>query len=466
MSTLNEDANARRKKITGKAMIIFIAVMIGLTFFSNTINNLMLPKVLYEAPASGALIKEVTGNGNVEAKAFRDLYIDTAMKVTDVMVSAGDAVIKGQTLLTLDTEDLQSGLQDETDKLDQKKLALEKLVTAGERLQITADKLRLTNEELKEAGSPESILNLQKALQTAAQNLETAQRDADSSKSLYEAGSAAANDVTGTAMRLETAKLEYDIALRNIEQAKKDNTRALENNQNEIESNLKEMENNQRDIESTKLDITMAERRITELREEMELGTVAAPCDGIIAEMYYSEGMMANASQPLYKIAETESGFEFMAVVDTSAAAYLEPGDKAEITISALDNRSIQGTVSQIKDNQQQIGVKKDVHIDIPSDGLIGGESGTAYVKKNIGSYDTLVSNSAIGQDNDGFFVYVLKEKNGPLGNEFYVEKVTVNIGDSDSLKTAVLSGLSLPDKVVSSSGKPLSDGSRVMPET
>jgi HlyD family secretion protein len=57
----------------------------------------------------------------------------------------------------------------------------------------------------------------------------------------------------------------------------------------------------------------------------------------------------------------------------------------------------------------------------------------------------------------------VLKERKGALGNEFYVQKVSVSTGDSDNIKTAVLNGISPMDKVVSDSDKSISDGARVM---
>jgi hypothetical protein len=173
--------------------------------------------------------------------------------------------------------------------------------------------------------------------------------------------------------------------------------------------------------------------------------------------------MRLTASQPLYRIADTGKGFHFVATVNTSAAEYLEPGDEAKISINSLNDKTIQGKVSQITDNRQQIGVKKDVSIDIPSEGLVGREIGTADIKKSIGSYNVLVPNSVVGQDNYGFFVYVLKEREGPLGNEFYIERVSVSIGDSDNTKTAVLSGIYDSDKVISESDKQLSDGSPVM---
>lgn len=421
MNVSEDQVNTGRRKTTGKAAVIFLAVMLILTFFSNTINNFTLPKVTYETPASGALIKEVTGTGNVEANTVRDLYVRSSMKVTGVLVKAGDTVKKGQTLLTLDTSDIGNQLKDEQDKVAQKKLSLEKLI---------------------EAGSPGNLLDLDKAVQTARQNVDKAQKDYDGKKSLYEIGAVTANDVTDAKSSLENAKMDYDIAKNNRDKGIKDNGR---------------------EIESTKLDISMEERKIAELSKEMDMDTVTAPCDGIVTGLYYSEGMTATTSQPLYKIADTTGGFQFVATVDASAADYLASGDGAKIIINSLNDKMIQGKVKQIRDNQQQIGVKKDVVIDIPPDGLVGGESGTADIKKNIGSYKTLVSNSAVGQDSSGYFVYVLKERKGPLGNEFYVQKVTVAIGDSDNMKTAVLSGISAMDRVVTDSDKTLSANARVM---
>lgn len=420
MSVL-DDANIKRKKLTGKATVIFLAIMLVLTFFSRTINNFTLPKVTYETPASGALIKVVTGTGSVEANITQELYVSSSMKVTGVAVEVGDSVKQGQTLMTLDTSDIESQLEDEQDKYAQKKLQLE---------------------ELLEAGSPESLMSLDKAVQIARQNVEKAQKNYDGSKVLFEAGAITSISLADAEADLENAKLDYEIAKNNKDKA---------------------ISSNKRDIESTKLDISIAERKIAELTKEMNMSTVTAPCDGVVTGLYYSEGMTATASQPLYRIADTGGGFQFIATVDTSAADYLEPGDGAEITINSLNDKIIQGKVKQIRDNQQQIGVKKDVVIDVPTDGLVGGESGTADIKKNIGAYKTLVSNSAVGRGTVGYFVYVLKERKGPLGNEFYVQKVTVSIGDSDNTKTVVLSGITTTDKVISDSDKPLDDGSPVM---
>jgi multidrug efflux pump subunit AcrA (membrane-fusion protein) len=194
MNTITESTNAARRKITGKAAISFFAVMLLLTFFSNTINNFTLPKVTYETPAGGALIKEITGTGKVEAKITRDKYVTTSMKVTGVMVSVGDSVKQGQRLLTLDTSDVENQLKDEQDRNAQKKLYLAKLM---------------------EACSPGNLLSLDKAVQTARQNLDKARRDYDSNKALYEAGAVSRNELEDSKMNLDNAVKDYDIAKNN-----------------------------------------------------------------------------------------------------------------------------------------------------------------------------------------------------------------------------------------------------------
>lgn len=435
MSELDLGVNARRRKLTGKATLVFLAIMVLLTFFSNTINNFSLPKVSYETPSRGALIKEVTGTGSVKAKSEQDRYIQVSMRVTGVAVKVGDKVKQGQTLLTLDTSDIKSQLQDEQDKYAQLELNLDGLV---------------------QTGAPGNLLNMDKAIMTASQNLDKAQKNYADCKSLYaknrtlyESGSLTAKDLEDAKTSLDNAKLDYDTAKIDFDIAKSNKDKTISDNS--------------RNIENTKLNMSMEARRISELKDQIKLGTIMAPCDGTVTELNFSEGTTANNSKPLYKIAEAKGGFQFTAVVDVSASDYLEPGDTAEITINSLNGRPIEGKVGQITDDENQIGVKKDVVIDVPPDGLIGGETGTADIRKNMGSYDTLVSNSAIGQDSDGYFVYVLNERRGPLGNELYVQRVTIAIGDSDNVKTAVTSGVSQRDNVISDSNKALTDGTRVM---
>jgi multidrug efflux pump subunit AcrA (membrane-fusion protein) len=188
MSALDDSANIKGKKLAGRVTVIFLAIMFALTFFSRTINNFTLPKVTCVNPGNGALIKEVTGTGSVETNITRELYVSSSMKVTGVSVEVGDSVKQGQTLMTLDTSDIERQMEDEQDKYAQKKLQLEELV---------------------EAGSPSSLISLDKAVQVARQNMGKAQKNYDSSKALFEAGAITSISLADAEADLENAKLDY-----------------------------------------------------------------------------------------------------------------------------------------------------------------------------------------------------------------------------------------------------------------
>lgn len=416
-----QSENSLRKKVIGKSMLIFFAVMLLLTFFSNTINNFSLPKVTYEMASGGSLVKDISGAGNVEAMKSENMYIQANMKVISVIGKVGDNIKKGQVFLTLDTSDTAIQLKDEQDRYEQKKLNLEKLL---------------------EANSLEALLNYDNSIDTANMNFIKAEEDYNNIKNLYESGSETADTLESSRVGFENTKRDYEMAKKSKETA---------------------IKNNQRDIKNAQLEIDIEKRKLAQLEEEMKLNEIKAPVDGVITELNFPEGTMTNNSKTLYKIADTSKGFHFTATVDIDSVTYLAIGDDVEVTFNSLNGKTIQGKLDEIVDNQQQRGVKKDLVIKIPPDGLTGGESGNASISKNIGAFKALVSNSAIGQDNNGYFVYILKEKKGPLGNEYYVQKVSVTVKDSDDSKTAVLSGITNFESIIVSTDKTISDGTRVI---
>jgi len=124
---LNQEAitqeTARKKKIR-KLGLLFVSGMVALTFFSCTINNFTLPRVESARPTNGALVKEIFGEGTVEAKATYEEYTDTSLRVKDVMVGLGDRVTKGQPLISLDVGTLKSDYQDEQARYQQLEISL------------------------------------------------------------------------------------------------------------------------------------------------------------------------------------------------------------------------------------------------------------------------------------------------------------------------------------------------------
>lgn len=102
---MNENGNKRREWIK-TAAIIFLAVMLVLTFFSNTIMNYSLPEVATQYVMSGSITAKIRGTGMVESGDPYNIEISESRKVVSVAVRVGDVVEKGDVLLYL--EDMES----------------------------------------------------------------------------------------------------------------------------------------------------------------------------------------------------------------------------------------------------------------------------------------------------------------------------------------------------------------------
>ncbi|MDF9408441.1 MAG: macrolide transporter subunit MacA [Pelotomaculum sp. PtaB.Bin013] len=377
--------DAQRKKVIGKLSLLFLMAMIGLTFFSNTINNFTLPRVQTARPTNGALIKEIFGEGTVEVKSTREEYADANLRVKEVMVEQGDMVSKGQPIISLDVDGLKSDYQDEQARYRQLQLSL--------------------------AGAREE----------QAQK----QRDYDNLKYLFD-------NEAETAVNLQNAEKNLGDAKRNCEN---------------IQLNL--------EIQARKV-YTLA-------RQVANNGVYTAPVGGMITELNFAEGSMTNNSLPLFKLADLRQGFRLIVPIDNDLVDYVKPGDTVSVNILSLGDKKTEGKIDKIVENSQHNGEEKDLWIDVSLEGLTGGEKEEIYLSKKTKPYATLVPNSAVYNDSSGSYILVLKSRKGPLGTENYLQKVEVNVEDSDNEKSALTD--MVMDEMVTQSNKPVEDGDRVLKE-
>ena len=81
--------------------IIFLAVMLVLTFFSNTIMNASLPEAAVQYVQSGAITTQIRGTGTIEAKETYEVKTTTSRKIQSVLVTRGQEVKVGDVLVLL-----------------------------------------------------------------------------------------------------------------------------------------------------------------------------------------------------------------------------------------------------------------------------------------------------------------------------------------------------------------------------
>ena len=92
--------SARRARVI-KAMIAFVAILAVLTFFSNTIMNMTIPKVLGSYASRGNLSYSNSSRGKVVIDNMTEIKGLDGRVVDEIKVTGLDIVKKGDTILTL-----------------------------------------------------------------------------------------------------------------------------------------------------------------------------------------------------------------------------------------------------------------------------------------------------------------------------------------------------------------------------
>ncbi len=146
------ETTVKKREWVKDAAILFLAVLLVLTFFSNTIMNRSLPEVATAAVQSGNIIAKVRGTGTVTATGKHQVKAKETRTIRSVMVKVGQEVNVGDVLFVL-------GQGDET-LLEQAK---EKLRT----LQASYQRAALNVPTMNYASYNRAIENAQNALNRA-----------------------------------------------------------------------------------------------------------------------------------------------------------------------------------------------------------------------------------------------------------------------------------------------------------
>ena len=120
-----EEQVVKKRAWVKNAVIVFLSMMLVLTFFSNTIMNRSLPEVATAYVESGSINAKIRGSGTVSAGESYDVVMDQTRKVASVLVQVGDTVMPGDVLFTLAETESQE-LKQAQDALEDMRLSYEK----------------------------------------------------------------------------------------------------------------------------------------------------------------------------------------------------------------------------------------------------------------------------------------------------------------------------------------------------
>ena len=236
------------------AAIVFLSIMLVLTFFSNTILNRSLPEVAARYVESGTINAKIRGSGTVTAGESYDVVLEQTRKVESVYVHVGDFVNTGDVLFLLSNSDSEE-LKQAQKALDSMRLAYEKTLLSMDEADYAQENrnIQKAKEALAEAQSEllestvttDEILNAQLALRDA----EKAQKElntalADTEEYLAEASA----EYNALEAKIEGWEEQLEVLEETIDEYKKQ-IKSLKNGSGDLEDELAEA---QKDLKKAK----------------------------------------------------------------------------------------------------------------------------------------------------------------------------------------------------------------------
>ena len=566
---MNENGTKRREWVKN-AMIVFLTVMLLLTFFSNTIMNYSLPEVAAQYIQSGTITAKIRGTGTVESGDPYNIQAKETRTVESVLVRAGDTVQKGDVLFVLadkESEELKAAEK----ALEASLLEFELQILSGNlsnsvinnvqngrvssvssyQSQIVAAEAEIEKWE-KEIEDIELAISQLNALQgqLAVSSPDTSEEekklaeaqatyDADPYKQakdkIAELDSKIAEcdkviekykpennlverfeeDVSGGDRKpiYEVSEEEYLKAVANrsiyvgqrenylplVTSEAEENYKKLETALNEAKTNLANKENsvNAQSISvsvqltnwnleltdkqkklsdatdaknqllsdiaaelnlSSKMDqINEQRENIAELQANAMGATIEAPISGTISSINVTAGQDMAAGSTVVTMQPEGKGFTMSFSVTNEQARRLSPGTQAEL-VNSWRYDDVVVTLSKIKPDPSDPSQKKLLEFNVTGS-VVDGQTLNVSVGDKSASYDMIVPNSAIREDNNGKFILIVETKSSPLGNRYKASRVDVEVLASDDTQSAISGAVYGYEFVITTSNKPVEAG-------
>jgi len=426
----------------------------------------------------GPISSTVNATGSIEPEAQVSLFFRSVGPVANVLVAVGDSVQQGQLLAELDTTDLTLALAQSKVQQEISQAQLAKLETPPDPLDVAAAQAAV---EVAQAGvaSAEAALSSAQASyrqllagNTATQRTvnEAQLRQAEIALSQAQQAYNKIKDMPDSGMmpqaqQLQQATVNYEVALAQVGLTEEGPNQAqLSQGLNQIaqaQSALRQAQaqvvNAQNNLETllegpSEEDLTIAraqvrQAQLSQLQAENSLNNarIVAPFDGVISQMNVRQGELATTGLPAAILTDL-SQFHMTVLVDEIDVRQVAVGQPVRLTVDALPDAEIAGTVTKISPTAANVNGVIAYEVTVVPDAtdapLRAGMSATASITTANVDDALLLSNRFIQIDRDTGRAYVYKMVSGaPALQE-------VELGLRNERQSQILAGLQPDDEV------------------
>lgn len=437
--TMNTDPDERKgtktRSMAGKALAVFFIIMVALTWANTMLQEMTIATVSTTTTQRGALEKQITASGTLSAALSVPIIETESARVASIYAQAGIHVTVGAPLYRLDYTDVVKAKQDA-------------LQTAQEDLGKKQRSLDWAAADL----SSSVVARLDERLQTVAALKEAylAAQEAYLDAFAMYADDPENAELTSAKQALSQAQYQYETEKRRLDS----------------DSSVRDYLNKKDEFANAETALAEAERELLEviaaIEDPQEDGlyyrTVFAPVDGYVISSTLSVGAMVSTNSPVMMLSDQSQGLELYVTVDEDSASEMAIGDSASITVGneVYQCNILSIALSTDRDSMFDIGFL------LPGDAGSVGISATMRLRKRTQNYDVIIPLSALREDSDGNFVYVVEQQQSSLGVRMSVRRVDVYVLEQDSTRAALQGGVSQRDTIVLRGDRDISDGDRV----
>lgn len=295
-------------------LVLIIALIILYPYFSRWSDSsisVSAERIRIGTVKRGDFVRDLSIQGRVVAAISPKLYSPAQGTIT-FLVDAGDSVLQGQTLATIDSPELSNQLKQEQSTL--------------QRLQFELDRQRIQ--------SKKQALENQKSSDLAKVALTAADREKRRADQAYKSHTISQIDFEKAQDDLENAKLIHNHAVKNA-------------NLN-IESLEFEVQTKQLQVDRQALQVDELIRQVVDL-------TLLSPVNGIVGNLAVEQKNQVSKNQDIMSVVDLTE-FELDVDIPESYADDLAIGMMAEVNLNGQIHRAILVTISPEIENNQVTG--------------------------------------------------------------------------------------------------------------
>ncbi len=473
-----------RKDMVKNFAIAFLAIMLVLTFFSNTIMNYSLPQVATQQVFSGSISPQIRGTGTVSAEDPYNITVKETRKISGVAVKEGAHVEIGDVIYYLEDKE-STELTEAKDNLDTMELAYEQALFSGDVPGEVISNVRNGKNSTYDTYQAEVTAVVEKYnAALAADNDMQAKIDYVTECKNYDTAGISYNALTpdyqlalssiDEQLREELNKDKSQLGTYSSQQALSYDQRLslLNREKDKTAQALKDAEKEKTDVlKSINVEISLCQQRdkITEQKEKIAKleaesvgASVKAPVAGIVSSLSKASGESTSADETIAVIQVDGKDMTTSFSVTTAQAQKLKIGDAAKPQNTWMYSDDFKATLTAIKNDKTDPAGKKVLTFKIVSKDVTPGQSISLSIGEKTVEYDLVVPNSAIKTDTNGKFILVVNSKSSPLGNRYIASRVDVTVKAQDDNNSAITASLYGDEYVITTANALVKPGDQV----